>query len=74
LRLISLRIIRELVERDEKVGVKFFKMKLLSNLITHTLKDLEGSEPEISELSNLFLKNKYRTTLLTESQEFKEEK
>ncbi len=35
----ALKTIRLLIESDALVGVKMFKLKLLSNLILHTLAD-----------------------------------
>ena len=39
LRLKSLHILRVLIESDDLVAVKLFKLKLLSNLLTHTLRE-----------------------------------
>jgi hypothetical protein len=58
---------RKLIEADPLVGVKFFKLKLLSNLIKHTLQDnLHDKDflQEISLLLQAFLHNQYRETLL----------
>ena len=36
LRFKAIETIRILVEKDELMGVKFFKLKILSNLLVHT--------------------------------------
>lgn len=56
------------MELDHKVGVKFFKLKLLSNLITHTLPGSEREKAEeIYKIVECFKGNKYRSTLISES-------
>ena len=64
------------IESDDLVGVKVYKMRLLSNLLRHTL--LIEKEPKFKEeimlITKAFLNSKYREALLTESSDFKEEK
>ncbi len=57
----ALTMIRLCMEMDEKVGVKFIKLKLLSNLLIHTLPegDSEKSD-EIYKIALSFKENKYR--------------
>jgi len=41
-------MIRVLIETDEVVGVKLFKIKILSNLIRHTLhENVSGNRKEV---------------------------
>ena len=74
-RLKSLRMLRILIETDDLVGVKLFKLKILSNLITYTLKDSsQQTASEISNIAKAFNRNQYREQLVTHSADFKEER
>lgn len=65
------------IQADDKVGVKLFKLKILSNLLTHTLQENlndKEMEDEIKRIVLHFRNNQYRETLLTQSEDFKSEK
>lgn len=65
------------MESDPLICVKFLKLKLLSNLLTHTLQDNQTDAEVVQYVSKIvetFAKNKYKDALLDESQEFVEEK
>jgi hypothetical protein len=64
----ALRMLRVAVESDSLVGVKIFKMKLLSNLITHSLR-LAPSEVEsdVYLLAKALVKSEYREQLVHHS-------
>jgi hypothetical protein len=62
-------VIRQVVEADEVVGVKMFKIKIMSNIISHTLKEnISGSRKEVREqtyseilrIVKAFKENQYR--------------
>lgn len=64
----ALRILRVAVQSDSLVGVKIFKMKLLSNLITHSLKQAPPAiESDIYLLARALLTNEYRDQLVHHS-------
>ena len=69
LRLKSLQILRKLITSDDLVGVKMFKIKLLSNLVSHTLREnvsasdktvAEGTYSEVIAIVRAFKENRYR--------------
>ena len=85
LRLKSLQTMRKLIEADDLVGVKLFKMKVLSNLITHILPQnvqpgvkndqfKDSTYSEVQKIAECLSSNVYREQLLKHSQDFKEEK
>ena len=80
LRLKSLQTLRMLMEIDDLVGVKMFKMKILSNLITHIIpanitpgtdksKDSfkEQTYLEVIKIIDALKNNKYREQLVMHS-------
>lgn len=59
----SLHLLRVLIEKDDLVGVKLFKLKIMSNLITHHLSDpkvTKNCREEVKMIVEAFLRNKYR--------------
>ena len=71
LRAKAVRMIRLAVQSDPLVGVKIFKMKLLSNLITHSLKHVNEQsdmiEKDITLLANALKESEYREQLVHHS-------
>jgi hypothetical protein len=80
LRLKSLQTLRMLMEIDDLVGVKFFKMKILSNIIIHIIpsnitpgadksKDTfkEQTYYEVIKIIDTLKNNKYREQLVIHS-------
>ena len=64
-----MQVIRQVVEADEVVGVKMFKIKIMSNIISHTLKEnISGARKEVREqtyseilrIVKAFQENQYR--------------
>lgn len=59
-------MLRILISMDDLVGVKLFKLKILSNLLTHTLREAVANSKnlqvieEIKLITEAFLKNQYR--------------
>lgn len=77
----AVRTVRLCVQSDPLVGVKLFKMRILSNLITHTLKDCPQKEPwgvsirsEVKLLAECLKNSPYREQLVVHSTDFKEER
>ncbi len=69
LRLRSLQILRKLITADDLVGVKMFKIKLLSNLVNHTLRENvsasdkavgDSTYAEVLAIVRAFKENQYR--------------
>ena len=68
LRVRAVRLIRIAIDSDPLVGVKLFKLKILSNLITYTLKEATSIKnehgdiirSEIKQLTESFKRNEYR--------------
>lgn len=78
-----MQILRKLITSDDLVGVKMFKIKLLSNLVNHTVRENvsasdkavgEGTYAEVLAIVRAFKENQYREQLLVHSSDFKEEK
>ena len=45
-----MQILRKLITSDDLVGVKLFKIKLLSNLVSHTLREnVSASDKTVAE-------------------------
>lgn len=75
LRAQSLHMLRVLIQTDELVAVKLFKLKILSNLLTYTMKgSTEKSTSEIKLIVEAFARNQYREQLVNYSQDFKDER
>ncbi|CDW86427.1 UNKNOWN [Stylonychia lemnae] len=69
----ALKTLRHLMQQDPLVCIKFMKLKILSNLIIHTLQDDRSTEEEIIKIIQSFKDNQLRQKLIKESQDFKEE-
>jgi hypothetical protein len=63
-----------LMKTDDYVCIKMVKLKLLSNLLSHSVNEFDGANENILSILEAFRDNKHRSTLLEESREFQPEK